>query len=335
MSDKIRVGVLRGGISSEYDVSLKTGANILANLPEDKYSTVDILIDKDGQWHIGGLPITGYDLANNVDVVWNALHGQYGEDGQVQKILETLGIAYTGSDSTSSLVGMNKALTKERFRKLGIKTPAWAVALFPNVPAENYAGEVLNQAKEIYRKIPPPWIIKPLSGGSSIGITIARSFSEIALALETVFESGDDALAEEFIMGKEATCGVVDNFRGEKTYALLPTEIRKPHDSHWKYEDKYNGKIEEICPGNFSREESKMIQELATQIHEGLGLRHYSRSDFIVHAKRGIYALEVNTLPGLTSESLLPKSLAAVGANLEQFLDHVLTIASDKKLKPA
>ena len=120
---------------------------------------------------------------------------------------------------------------------------------------------------------------------------------------------------------------MVDNFRGEKTYALLPTEIRKPHDTHWGYEDKYNGKTQEICPGNFSKEESKRIQELATQIHEGLGLRHYSRSDFIIHPKRGIYALEVNTLPGLTSESLLPKSLGAVGANMEQFLDHVITSA--------
>ena len=328
---RIRVGVLRGGISSEYDVSLKTGANVLANLPADKYKAVDILITKDGEWHIGGLPITGYDLAANVDVVWNALHGTYGEDGQVQKILETIGIPFTGSDSASSLVGMNKVLTKEQFKKMGIKTPAWAVAIMPDMSAENYSGEILECAKDIYRKIPPPWIIKPLSGGSSIGISIARSLPEIALALEKVFEAGDDALAEEFITGKEATCGVVDNFRGQKTYALLPTEIRKPHDTHWKFEDKYNGSTEEICPGNFSKEESRKIQQLSIQIHEGLGLRHYSRSDFIIHPKRGIYALEVNTLPGLTSESLLPKSLGAVGANMEQFLEHVLTIALDGK----
>ena len=135
-------------------------------------------------------------------------------------------------------------------------------------------------------------------------------------------------MVEENIKGREATCGVVDKFRGNDFYSLLPIEIIKPEKSDFfDYEAKYCGGSQEICPGNFSRDEKEAIQELAVAAHKVLGLRHYSRSDFIISPGRGIYILEVNTLPGLTAESLLPKSLQAVGCSLPDFLDHLITLA--------
>jgi len=125
---------------------------------------------------------------------------------------------------------------------------------------------------------------------------------------------------------------VVDNFRNEEIYSLLPVEIRKSNDSaFFDYQAKYGGKSEEICPGNFTVAEKKIIQNMAKEAHQALGLRHYSRSDFIINPRRGIYILETNTLPGLTSESLLPKSLKAVGCSLPDFLDHLIILALDGK----
>ena len=135
---------------------------------------------------------------------------------------------------------------------------------------------------------------------------------------------------EEYINGKEATCGVMQNFREKEIYPLLPTEICHSKEfEFYNYDAKYSGKSEQICPGNFSKSENEMIQKMAIQAHQLLGLRHYSRSDFIVHPKRGVYILEVNTLPGLTKESLFPKSLEAVGCPFSLFLDHVLTMARE------
>jgi D-alanine-D-alanine ligase len=182
----------------------------------------------------------------------------------------------------------------------------------------------------VFEKVPPPWVVKPADRGSSVGLALARTFRELAGALETAFSVSDNVLVEEFIRGREATCGVVDDFRDQETYALPPIEIRKPGMEIWSYKDKYSGETEEICPGNFSVEEKRSLETLARQAHRALGLRHYSRSDFIL-APRGIYLLEVNTLPGMTAESLLPKALAAVGCNYPDFLDHVIKLALAKR----
>ena len=129
-----------------------------------------------------------------------------------------------------------------------------------------------------------------------------------------------EVLIEEFIKGKEATCGVVEKFREEPIYSLLPVEIIAPKDfDFFDFEAKYSGKSSEVCPGNFSAKENETIQKMAKEVHKILGLRHYSRTDFIVNPKRGVYVLEANTLPGLTKESLFPKSLKAVGSSLSHF----------------
>lgn len=333
----IKVGVIRGGISGEYEVSLASGAQVLEHLRgdilRDKYKAIDIYIDRDGIWHINGIPTTIDKVAPKVDVIINALHGDYGEDGKVQQLLEQWHIPYTGSGPFASAIGYNKFLTKKEFDKLGIKTPKHL--LFPayqdefDGPRTKYPER---KAREVWEKLPPPWIVKPLTGGSSMGVHVCRTFEDLISAFDESIDQKVSVLVEEFIKGKEATVGVINNFRNQKIYTLPPIEIRIPKTSaFFDNEVKYNGKSQEICPGNFSQEEKVELEHLASLIHSGLGLSHYSRSDFIVHPQKGIYALEVNTLPGLTGESLMPKALRAVGSDLPEFIEHIIKLARERK----
>ncbi|MEI6528445.1 MAG: D-alanine--D-alanine ligase [bacterium] len=319
---RIKVAVLRGGPSSEYEVSLKTGKSVLDNLPEH-YEAFDIFIDKEGVWHYSGKPVSHSQVFKMVDIVFNALHGAYGEDGTVQKILDQFDMPYTGSGSLASAIGMNKALTKNIYDSFKIKTPIYTL-----VGKDN---NISLEAARLFKTFPMPAVVKPHNSGSSVGISIAKTLPELENAIYKALDYSDTVIIEEFIAGKEATCGVVENFRNEEIYSLLPVEIRKPDASlFFDYEAKYSGQSQEICPGNFTAEEKKIIQEMAAEAHKALGLSHYSRSDFIVNPRRGIYILETNTLPGLTSESLLPKSLQAIGCSFPQFLDHLIKLALQK-----
>jgi D-alanine-D-alanine ligase len=317
-SEKIRVGVMRGGPSNEYEVSLKTGASVLNNIPRESFEPFDIFIDRAGVWYVDGTARSPHAILHNTDVVFNALHGEWGEDGSVQEMLDGLGAKYTGSKAAASRRGMQKALAKTIIAAHGIKTPVWKIV-------HHSDGDCEKIAAEIYRTFPQPSVIKPVASGSSVGVSIARSARELEDSLARAFSVSDSALIEEYISGAEATVGVIDSFRGEKLYTLFPIEIVPPAEAKFfDYEAKYGGKTEEICPGRFSKEDSAELRGLAAKAHEILGLRHYSRSDFIIHPKRGIYFLEINSLPGLTNESLVPKALRAVGADLPEFLSHII-----------
>jgi len=324
MSNRIRVGVLRGGPSSEYEVSLKTGGAVLKTIREnlaDRYEVHDVFIDRDGVWHLNGFPFLPTDGQSRFDIAFNALHGAYGEDGKVQAILETHNIPFTGSGSISSGIGMNKILTKEVLKKQGMKTPYWK-----ELPSKKVTADPTAMAHELFRTFLMPAVIKPASSGSSVGVSVVHKFADIEPALIKAAKHGPTILVEEFIQGREATCGVIEGFRGEKLYALPPVEIR-PKNAFFDYEAKYAGKSEEIVPSTFSEETKRELELLARKAHEALGLRHYSRTDFIIHPRRGIYVLETNTLPGLTEESLLPKALNAVGSDLACFVDHIIVTA--------
>ncbi|MBI2474202.1 MAG: D-alanine--D-alanine ligase [Candidatus Taylorbacteria bacterium] len=313
---KTRVGVVRGGPSSEYEVSLSTGAAVLKNLP-DHYEPIDIFIGRDGIWHVHGVRHSIPAAFRKVDVVFNAMHGEFGEDGQVQELFDKFGVKYTGSKAFPSRLAMNKALTKEFVAKGGIKTPIARLIS----KGEYDAGT----AGKLYRSFPQPSVIKPMALGSSVGVAIAQTVHELESALENAFKRSDSVLIEEYISGKEATCGVVERFNNSDLHALPPVEIvPKSSTGFFDYDAKYLGKSEEICPGRFSAEERTEIERLAAEVHKIMGLRHYSRSDFIIHPRRGIYFLEVNTLPGLTEASLLPKAVAASGSSLGNFLDHII-----------
>ncbi|MEK7501651.1 MAG: D-alanine--D-alanine ligase [Patescibacteria group bacterium] len=327
MNRMIRIGVLRGGPSSEYKISLNTGANVLRALREkhsEKYHSHDLLIDNFGQWYFDGVKESIQDILPRVDMIFNALHGSYGEDGKIQNILEIHGIPFTGSGSMASAIGMNKSLTKKEFIKHGIKTP-YGKILSSNSVKTNTDTVV----RELFQTFILPAIIKPVSAGSSVGVSLIRSYKDLSRALNTASKHGDEIIIEEFIPGIEATCGVIEGFRDQELYALPPIEIR-PMTAFFDYEAKYQGKSREIVPASFSHSFKEKLMELARKIHRALGLCHYSRSDFIIHPKRGIYALEVNTLPGLTDESLIPKALRAVGSDTHEFVDHIIQLALNR-----
>jgi len=313
------VGVLRGGPSREHGVSLKTGAAILANLPEDRFSARDIYIDKKGQWHDHGRPTPPERILRQVDVILNGLHGEYGEDGEVQKLLERFGVPFTGTDSFGSYIAMHKLMAKIRAKEAGLLTPESRFI----ERAED--SEVM--ASDVIRSFHQPVVVKPIGWGSSVGVSIVGGYAPVFNAIKRLFADGaPGVLVEERICGKEATIGVVEGLRGQALYALPPIEIIPPEKDFFSYDAKYSGGSREICPGNFSRVVAEELQCAAKAIHRALGLRHYSRSDFIVTPK-GIYYLETNTLPGLTTESLLPKSLAAIGVKFSDFLSHLVNLA--------
>lgn len=336
---KKHIAILRGGPSSEYEVSMKTGRSILDELVDDHH-LIDIVVDKKGRWHVGGIEKKPHESLRGVEAVFNAMHGEYGEDGKVQQLLEQLKVPYTGARALAAALSMNKEKTKEIYKKHGIKTP-----LHKTLSKPDTEGGLDFQAMLVFRNFVMPVIMKPLDRGSSVGVTIARDFESLKKSMKSLYEYSDKIMFEEYIQGKEATVGVVDGLRGQKHYSLFPVEIRLPRQQDlFDYKLKYGVSpnpltpheeqdleasetiltAEKLCPGNFTPVESKMLQELAVKAHQVLDLRHYSRSDFILHPRRGIFALETNALPGLTKQSLLPQAMQTHGIEYKEFLLHVL-----------
>ncbi|MDO8548362.1 MAG: ATP-grasp domain-containing protein [bacterium] len=323
------IGVLRGGPSSEYDISLKSGATVLEHLDKEKYEPRDLFISKDGQWHLHGAPVTPERALRGIDVAFNMIHGQYGEDGELQRILEAIGVSHTGPGAAAAALAFDKQATKDLVVGHGIKVAHGAVIDSGKIT------DLQKTAFNIFRSMPHPLIVKPVVGGSSVGISKVDNFNALEFALNRAFAISPRALVEEFIAGKEATVGVIDNFRNEKCYALMPVEIIPPPSAQFfDYDTKYSGQTIERVPGNFSKEEKSELMRLARTVHEALALPHYSRSDFIV-SKRGIYFLEVNPASGIgfTKESVFPKALHAVGATISQFLDHIIALTKRKHVR--
>lgn len=321
---KTRVAVLRGGPSEEFDVSLKTGASVINAINADRFDVLDVVITKGGEWLLRGVVREPHEILQHTDVAFNALHGVYGEDGQVQRIMDKAGVRYTGSDAFSSAIAMNKVITKDRLSQLGINMARHMLV------TSAAKGNLHGTARSISDLFGPKYVVKPVTGGSSVGTVCVGSELMLEKALDTALSVYDKVLVEEFIDGKEATCGVVEDFRHKKLYVLPPIEIVPPKDAgFFDYKVKYDGSTEEICPGRFTREEKDEIERMAEEVHQALELSQYSRSDFIV-TRDGIYFLEVNTLPGLTAESLLPKALDAVGCSYKDFVHHLLTHALER-----
>lgn len=314
----IRVGVLRGGPSHEYDVSLRTGAHVLEHMP-DPYSAQDILITRDGDWHSGGFTRNPEKILSQVDVVFNALHGGYGEDGKVQSVLRTLRKPHTGSKTLPSAISMNKNLTKNIYRLHGIKTPISIVLQ----PKDNTHPRIV----EIFQTFPQPAIVKPLSGGSSQAIAVVQDFLSFEYAIEQAFRHSGAVLVEEYIAGLEATCGTLDSEDGEEIEALIPVAVfpqsQKPF---FDYDCKYEGGegVFDTTTRYFTNEQLTEIQRLAILAHIALDLRQYSRSDFILTKNRGIYMLETNSLPALLPNALYTKSLEASHIEFRDFLARIL-----------
>lgn len=324
MSHLLRVGVLRGGPSNEYEISLNSGAAVLSALKNnffDRYDAKDIFIDREGVWHVGGVATAPADALRHFDLAFNALHGTFGEDGKIQHFFETHQMPFTGSGSLGSAIGMNKAMAKKLLKQEGINVP-----YDREIPSDAIRRDVIAVSRDLFNSFLMPAVVKPAASGSSVGVHVVRYYDDLPEALTDAAQHGDTVLIEEFIPGIEATCGVVEGFRGQELYALPPIEIRSAN-GFFDYAAKYAGQSQEIVPATFRDGVKKGIESLAQKIHRVLGLRHYSRSDFIIHPRRGIYVLEVNTLPGLTHESLMPKALRAVGSDTHEFVDHLIQLA--------
>ncbi|MCW9054715.1 MAG: ATP-grasp domain-containing protein [Candidatus Pacebacteria bacterium] len=320
---KLRVGVLRGGQSSDYDMSLKTGGRVLQHLSKEKYTTHDIYISRNGVWHMRGFEVSPERALKQVDVVFNALHGEYGEDGVVQKLLDTFGVPYTGSGALPSALAMSKLRAKEIVSRLGVRTPMTRLV--------EHNSDLRSCALEIFRTFPFPLLIKPVRGGSSRGIVFVGSFYELEQALEYTFESLGEIMIEEYVRGKEVTSGVIKNFRGEDHYTLLPIEIELEGERPYlDTEAKHSGLYRAHCPGGLSAEEKLRVREATRLVHDALGLGQYSRSDFIC-TPRGIYFLEANTQPDLREESLVNRALSEVGCSFSEFVEHTINLAVEGK----
>lgn len=310
-SSRIRIAVLRGGPSHEYDASLKTGGRILTLLREmpDKYEPVDVFISRSGEWHYWGLVRTPERALKHVDVVWNALHGPYGEDGQVQEVLESLNMPFTGSGREASARAMDKEEAKKSFFLNGITVPKH----------ELFTEETLTSDRlfHVFRNYLHPVMVKPANLSGSLGIRRAHSFRELEEAIRDTFRYSKKVLVEEIIRGKEVSCAIVDDARGEKLYAFMPVEV---------------GEGGYLCPSSLDGEVSKKVEEIARLAHESLGMRHYSISDCMVTPSGKVFMVETNALPHLHESSLMHKSFEAGGWHARDFVDHVVELAINKRL---
>lgn len=315
---KIRVAVLRGGMGDEFQVSLRTGASVLKHIDRTRFEPIDVVITREGEWLVDGCPRYPENVLRVVDVVFLALHGTYGEDGTVQRLLDRYCVPYTGSKAFPSSVAMHKILTKNALKNEGIKmAPHFTVS-------RDSEDNIARVSERIIDMFGPQYFIKPVASGSSAGTMMVKNPAMLTQALTDALKLYPEVMVEVRIQGQEATCGVIERYRNEDLYALPPIEIVPPQDADFfDAVNKYNNQTKEICPGRFNRSTKQEIEELSKKVHAILDLSQYSRSDFII-ADDGIYFLEVNTLPGLTEESLFPKAIDAVGGTYAEFITHLL-----------
>lgn len=294
---KLRIAVLMGGPSAEHEVSLNSGAMVLKNLDQKKYIATPIVIGKNGAWPVKPETLKRYDLA------FIAMHGEYGEDGTVQALLERLGIPFTGSDANASRLGMDKIAAAEAFKKAGLKIP-----LTIN----------LGRVKKF------PIVIKPADRGSSVGVSIVKNHSELERAIANAKKFSLNVVAQQFISGREFTCGVLE-MNNEPT-ALPPTEIVVKRGIFFDFDAKYTqNATEEITPpNNLPQAKIKALKHAALAAHKAIGARGISRTDMIMDKRGKIYVLEINTIPGMTETSLVPQEARALGLSPTKLLDNII-----------
>lgn len=303
------VAVVMGGPSAEREVSLNTGAAIANALREYGYTNV-VEIDLDPRNF-------GKQLAESkAEVVFNAVHGLYGEDGRLQTLLEIREMPYTGSGMIASVSCMDKVITKRMLRDAGISTPACLIV-----------NKKENGIKEkIMQRFSLPVVIKPASQGSSIGVEIVKEENQLDEALANAFKYSRDILVEEFIGGKELTVSMMQK---DGEVVALPVIHIAPHSGTYDYHSKYTkGATEYICPADLDEETTKKVQEISKQAYEVLGCSGVARADVMLDEEGNGYVLEINTVPGMTATSLVPKAAAAAGISFPELCNIILQSAS-------
>ena len=297
MSELLRVGVIRGGISTEKEVSMNTGKEIIKNLNRDKYEVFDVVINSEKE-----VFEKLKDL--NLSFVYIALHGAFGEDGRIQAILESLGIPYSGSGVMTSALCMDKELTKKIVETYGVRT-AKGICIREGEQAD---------FQEIKEKLGDRVIVKPNSGGSSIGVSFVENEKEFAKALKLVYTMDKEALVEEVLTGTEISVPIING----KVYPTL--KIEAVAGDYFDYKSKYSDGGAREFVFEFEKKIQDEIDKFAYDSYHAVKCEGFARVDFMVVGDKP-YFMEVNTLPGMTAASLLPKSTASKGYDYTQTLD--------------
>ena len=309
MKKLIRIAVLAGGWSGEREVSLKSGKAVYDALDRDKYLVM--MIDPRDEMEIL------FEKRGEIDLIFNVLHGKFGEDGNMQGFLNILGVPFVGSDVLSSSLCMNKKIAKERYRSAGLQV---ASHLILNRGKDFSIREILN-------RIGTPLVIKPVSEGSSIGISICRSEIDVREGIENAFSWDQEIMLEEYIEGREITCCVL----GSTELDTLPIIEIVPDSSYsfFDYEAKYKpGASKEICPADISESLAGEGARIAKIAHKVLHCAVWSRSDMIIRNDK-LFLLETNTIPGMTETSLFPLAAKAAGLSMAQLLDKFISFSME------
>ncbi|MBR3163148.1 MAG: D-alanine--D-alanine ligase [Clostridia bacterium] len=348
---KLKLGVIFGGMSTEHEVSVVSGKNILENLDKEKYQVYPIYIDKTGNWFkyigdynsltMGCVPkeLTKIDnlieYLKKMDVVFPVLHGLYGEDGTIQGLLELINIPYVGCRVLASSICMDKVYTKIILEKAGIKQTK---SIYIRKNKENYVyinndfDEETLQLDEICKKIENeikyPMFVKPSNSGSSVGVSKANSLKSLQYAIVEAAKYDYKILVEEGIEGKEVECAVLGN---ENVTAGEVGEI-KPADEFYSFDAKYNNENSKtIIPANIPEETKNRIKETSIKAFKAINGTGLARVDFFVEKQTGEIVLnEINTMPGFTQISMYPKLMEAHGITYTELLNKLVMLAIEK-----
>jgi len=299
---KEKIGILLGGVSAEHEVSLLSGQSVFDRINKKRFKPCKLLINKDGSF--------GFALQKlkSMDTVFIALHGKNGEDGKIQGFLETLDLSYTGPGVKASAICIDKYISKKIWKAQNL--PVTATHIVQNLK------QCLNHE--------PPFVLKPRSEGSSVGISIVKKENDTKGAFEKAREFGD-VLLEKYIKGRELTVGVIGSNNGLKT---LPIVEIKPKTEFYDYEAKYKrDDTEYVVPAKLPKNISTKITSIAVKACQTVGIKTFSRVDFLLDQQQEPYLLEINTIPGLTSHSLLPKAARAAGTNFKDLLTKMILVS--------
>jgi len=320
--------VVCGGFSGERQISLLSGENVMRYLDEDKYQVSRIDVVSETEWHWYDIDGTKrvLDLNSEADLaflktfqlLFNALHGTYGEDGKLQDFLDGLGVPYTGSGAAVSRLAIDKVKTMEYVKKAKIKVPE-----FFCVSADEAAEAVVEKIKGVFHY---PVIIKPNDSGSTLGLSLVQNEAGVGEALEKAGHVTKEIIVQRYIFGREFTCGILGNSSDPDLIMLPPVEIIIKNQI-FDFNDKYFSKdTQELCPAPIDKFVAERIKEQALLAHRTLGCDGLSRTDFRMDGTGELYFLETNTSPGLTAGSLCPKEAAAAGISMPQFLDRIIDL---------
>lgn len=317
----MRIGVLRGGVSPEYDISIRSGGRVLSVLQNSNIIPVDMLVTKDGTFHVQGVEKDIEQIPEMVDMVFIALHGALAEDGKVQKILESLGVPFNGTKSETIARTHDKLETKAIAKALGYKVPDSYVLRGSFLINESMReGFAVESARDVWSHIAPPWVVKPINGGSSKYTKYAGTFPELANAIYEALDAGSDLVVETFVPGREIHVLVSEGFRNQSLYVSPPLEIfhgNKILEEGIRARGEYSSAIARDANQNFSRD----IETVARTLFQELGLRGSVTMDFLV-TQKGITVLEVDALPALDEHSPLSRILEEIGAPLSSYIEN-------------